>query len=159
AEEVLQQRPERVQAFLLHTSILDRLCGSLCDAVLGDSDASSEETLQYIEHANLFIIPLDNERRWYRYHHLFADLLRQRCKQSLAASTEYAQSLMSDLHTRAIQWYKDPGCDFEAFPHAGGGHDVERAERLLDGKGILLHFPGMVTAVLDWLGSLPTAVL
>jgi LuxR family maltose regulon positive regulatory protein len=76
-EEVLQQQPESIQTFLLRTSILDRLCGSLCDAVLLNPSVSGQETLEYIEHANLFLVPLDNERRWYRYHHLFADLLRQ----------------------------------------------------------------------------------
>src|SRR5207248_6865254 len=85
-EEVLQQQPESVQTFLLRTSILDRLCGSLCDAVLLNPSGSGQETLEYIEHANLFLVPLDNERRWYRYHHLFADLLRQRLQQRSASS-------------------------------------------------------------------------
>jgi len=81
-EEVLEQQSESVQAFLLRTSILDRLCGPLCDAVLLDPSASGQETLETLERANLFIVPLDNERRWYRYHHLFADLRRQRLQQS-----------------------------------------------------------------------------
>src|SRR5450759_2635607 len=84
-EEVLQRQSEPVQTFLLRTSILDRLCGPLCDAVLLDASASGQETLEYLERANLFVIPLDTERRWYRYHHLFADLLRQR-RQQIAAS-------------------------------------------------------------------------
>src|SRR6266581_1984504 len=86
-EEVLQQQPESVQNFLLRTSILDRMSGPLCDAVLLDATTSGQETLEYLERANLFIVPLDNERRWYRYHHLFADLLRQRLHQSTAASS------------------------------------------------------------------------
>ena len=86
-EEVLHQQPESVQTFLLRTSILDRLCGPLCDAVLLDPSASGQATLEYLERANLFLVPLDNERRWYRYHHLFADLLRQRLHQSAASST------------------------------------------------------------------------
>ena len=77
-EEVLHQQPESVQTFLLQTSILDRLCGLLCDAVTMDPSAAGQETLAYLERANLFIVPLDNERRWYRYHHLFAGFLRQR---------------------------------------------------------------------------------
>ncbi|MGB4975184.1 MAG: LuxR family transcriptional regulator, partial [Anaerolineae bacterium] len=77
-EEVLGQQTASVQTFLLRTSILDRLCGPLCDAVLGSPSASGQETLEYLERANLFLVPLDNERRWYRYHHLFGDLLRQR---------------------------------------------------------------------------------
>ena len=77
-EEVLQRQPESVQTFLLRTSILERLCGPLCDAVLQDSAASGQKILEATERANLFIVPLDDERRWYRYHPLFAELLRQR---------------------------------------------------------------------------------
>jgi LuxR family maltose regulon positive regulatory protein len=77
-EEVLQKQSESVQTFLLRTSILDRLCGPLCDAVLSNPSTSGQETLEYLERTNLFIVPLDSERRWYRYHHLFGDLLRQR---------------------------------------------------------------------------------
>src|SRR5437588_8497107 len=73
-EEVLQRQPESIQTFLLRTSILDQLCGPLCDAVLLSPTGSGQATLEYIEHANLFVVPLDNERRWYRYHHRFADL-------------------------------------------------------------------------------------
>ena len=100
-EEVLQQQPERIQTFLLRTSILDRLCGPLCDAVLLDPSASGQATLEYLERANLFLVPLDNERRWYRYHHLFAELLRQRLHQSIASSTEDAASQVNELHLRA----------------------------------------------------------
>ena len=77
-EEVLQGQPESIQTFLLRTSILDRLCGPLCDAVLDPPSAPGQDILAYLERANLFIVPLDNERRWYRYHHLFRDILRQR---------------------------------------------------------------------------------
>ena len=159
AEEVLQQQPERIQTFLLHTSILDRLCGPLCDAVLLDSSATGQETLEYLEHANLFIVPLDNERRWYRYHHLFADLLRQRLHQSITSSTGNVASRVNELHIRASQWYEDSGLEIEAFHHAAAANDIERAERLIDGKGIPLHLRGAVTAILDWLGSLPKTVL
>jgi LuxR family maltose regulon positive regulatory protein len=158
-EEVLHQQSERVQTFLLHTSILDRMCGPLCDAVLLDSSASGQETLAYLERANLFIVPLDNERRWYRYHHLFADLLRQRLHQSITSSTGDAESRVNELHIRASQWYEANGLEIEAFHHAAAANDIERAERLIDGKGIPLHFRGAVTAILDWLGSLPKTVL
>jgi LuxR family maltose regulon positive regulatory protein len=158
-EEVLQQQPESVQTFLLRTSILDRLCGPLCDAVLLDPSASGQETLEYLEHANLFIVPLDNERRWYRYHHLFADLLRQRLHQSITSSIGDAESRVAELHIRASQWYEDNGLDIEAFHHAAAANDIERAERLMEGRGIPLHFRGAVTAILDWLASLPTTVL
>jgi LuxR family maltose regulon positive regulatory protein len=160
-EEVLQQQSERVQTFLLRTSILDRLYGPLCDAILLDpsGSASGLETLEYLERANLFIVPLDNARRWYRYHHLFADLLRQRLHQSFASTTGDAESHLNELHIRASQWYEDNGFQLEAFQHAAIANDVERAERLIDGKGIPLHFSGAVTPILDWLESLPRMVL
>ncbi len=158
-EEVLHQQSEDVQTFLLRTSILDRLCGPLCDAVLLDPTASGQATLEYLEHANLFIVPLDNERRWYRYHHLFSDLLRQRLEQSLASSKGDAESRENELHIRASQWYEENGLHIEAFRHAAAANDVERAERLIQGDGIPRHFRGAVTAILDWLESLPTAVM
>ncbi len=158
-EEVLGQQPERIQNFLLRTSILDRMTGPLCDAVLLDPSASGQETLDYLERANLFIVPLDNERHWYRYHHLFADLLRQRLHQSIASSTGDAKSHVNELHIRASLWYEDHGLEIEAFHHAVAANDVERAERLIEGKGIPLHFRGAVTAILDWLESLPATVL
>jgi LuxR family maltose regulon positive regulatory protein len=158
-EEVLQQQSESVQTFLLRTSILDRLCGPLCDAVLLDPSASGQETLAYLEHANLFIVPLDNERRWYRYHHLFADLLRQRLHQSTASSKGDEMGGVAELHRRASAWYEDKGLELEAFHHATAANDVEHAERLIEGKGMPLHFRGAVTPVLNWLKSLPTTVL
>src|SRR5205085_11088361 len=117
-EEVLQQQSESVQTFLLRTSILDRLCGPLCDAVLLDPSASGQATLEYIEHANLFLVPLDNERRWYRYHQLFADLLRQRLQQRSASSTGDERDSVAELHMRASQWFEDNGLEIEAFHHA-----------------------------------------
>ena len=158
-EEVLQQQPESVQTFLLRTSFLDRLCGPLCDAVLLDPSASGQKTLEYLERANLFIVPLDNERRWYRYHHLFAELLRQRLRQSAALSVGDEREGVAELHIRASQWYEDNGLEIEAFHHAVAANDVERAERLIEGKGTPLHLRGLVTAMLDWLGSLPKSVM
>ncbi len=158
-EEVLGQQPERVQTFLLRTSILDRFCGPLCDAVVLDPSISGQATLEYLEHANLFIIPLDDERRWYRYHHLFADLLRQRLHQSTASSPGDEGSGMAELHLRASLWYEDHGLSLEAFHHAAAAHDVERAARLVEGDGMPLHFRGAVTPVLHWLESLPKTAL
>jgi LuxR family transcriptional regulator, maltose regulon positive regulatory protein len=159
AEEVLGQQSEHIQTFLLRTSILDRLCGPLCDAVLMDPSASGQATLAYLERANLFIVPLDNERRWYRYHHLFADLLRQRLQQSIASSTGAAESQVNALHIRASLWYEDQGLEIEAFHHAVAAHDVERAARLVEGKGMPLQFRGAVAPVLHWLESLPKTAL
>ncbi len=148
-EEVLQRQSESVQTFLLRTSILDRMCGPLCDAVLHASSASGQGTLEYLERANLFIVPLDNERRWYRYHHLFGELLRQRLGRNLTPEE------IAELHIRASVWYEDNGLDIEAFQHAAAADDVERAERLLEGKGIPLYVRGALVPVLNWFESLP----
>jgi LuxR family maltose regulon positive regulatory protein len=96
-EEVLERQPAGVQTFLLHTSILDRLTGSLCDAVTGQSGGRA--MLQWLEKANLFLVPLDEQCRWYRYHHLFADLLRQQLQAS-------QPDLVPELHRRASQWHE-----------------------------------------------------
>ena len=155
-EEVLQQQSEGVQAFLLHTSILDRMCGPLCEAVLRVPVGSGQETLEYLEHANLFIVPLDNERLWYRYHHLFSELLRQRLRQSTSSINK--EGGLAVYHIRASQWFEDNGLELEAFRHAVAANDIERAERLINGKGLYLPFRG-VADMLDWLESLPTTVL
>src|SRR2546421_9015813 len=158
-EEVLGQQSERVQTFLLRTSILDRMTGSLCDAVLLTPSGSGQETLEYIEHANLFLVPLDNERRWYRYHQLFADLLRQRLHQRSASSTGDEVGDVTELHCRASVWYEDHGLEIEAFHHAAAAHDVARAERLIEGEGMPLQFRGAGAPVLNWLESLPRTAL
>ncbi len=166
AEEVLRHQPKAIQAFLLRTSILDRLCGSLCDALIqGDSGsfpglgASGQETLEYLERANLFIVPLDGERRWYRYHRLFAELLRQRLEQSLAADKEGGETGAAALHIRASGWFENNGLPIDAFHHAAAAPDIDRAERLANGREMPRHFRGAVIAVLDWLASLPKNVL
>jgi LuxR family maltose regulon positive regulatory protein len=158
-EEVLQRQPDHVRSFLLQTAILDRLCGPLCDAVLLDPAVSGQEVLEYLERANLFTVPLDNERHWYRYHRLFADLLRQRLLQSAASSPEDRKKAVAGLHLRASEWYEGNGLEIEAFHHAASAHDVERAERLIEGNGMPLHFRGAVAPVLNWLESLPRSVL
>ena len=158
-EEVLGQQSESVQTFLLRTSILERLCGPLCDAVVSDPSASGQETLEYLERANLFLVPLDDERRWYRYHHLFAELLRQRLHQSAASSMGDEVRDVAELHIRASRWYEDNGWEIEAFQHAASANDVERAARLVEGEGMPLIFRGAVAPVLTWLESLPTTEL
>lgn len=152
-EEVLRRQPAHLQQFLLHTSILKRLSGPLCDALLPDLAQSGQECLAYLERANLFIIPLDDERRWYRYHHLFADALRQR-----ASSTIGGRSVdLNELHHRASQWYEANGFVLDAFHHATESGNVGRAEQLIE--RIPLHDRSAVTAVLTWLESLPSRVL
>jgi LuxR family maltose regulon positive regulatory protein len=167
AEEVLERQPEEVRAFLLRTSILERMCAPLCDAVLNDTSEaaalagspqsiSSQAMLEKLERSNLFVVPLDDERRWYRYHHLFADLLQRRLHQGTASPTRDG---VAELHRRASQWYEDKSLEIEAFEHAVAANDVERAERLIEGDGVPLHFRGAGASVLRWLESLPAAVL
>ncbi len=156
-EEVLGQQSESIQTFLLRTSILDRLCGPLCDSVLGSPSASGQETLEYLERANLFIVPLDDERRWYRYHHLFAELLRQRLQQSSSSGDE--KSGVADYHIRASVWFEDNDLMVEAFQHAAAANDIERAERLIEEGGIPLHFRSVATTILNWLEALPRSVM
>jgi LuxR family transcriptional regulator, maltose regulon positive regulatory protein len=158
-EEALQKQPDSIQTFLLRTSILERMCGPLCDALLTAPAGSGQKTLEHLEQINMFIIPLDNERRWYRYHHLFADLLRQRLLHSASSSAGDEKWSVDELHKRASTWYEDNGLQIEAFKHAAAANDIERAERLIDGKGIPLHLSGGVTPILDWLASLPTEVM
>lgn len=153
-EEVLQRQPDTVQTFLLRTSILDRLCAPLCEAVTGQKGAQA--SLAALEQANLFIVPLDDERTWYRYHHLFADLLRQRLLQSASTEGQDGGSV-SAYHLRASTWYEANGMDVEAFRHAAAAQDVPRAARLVEGNGMPLHFRGAVEPVLTWLASLPKA--
>lgn len=148
-EEVLHRQSEKVQQFLLRTALLDRMCDTLCDAVVEDIGGRGKETLAYLERANLFVIPLDNERRWYRYHHLFADLLRQRLLQSLIAAE------IPHLHKRASLWYEAHRLDAEAFHHAVASQDVDHAARLVEGEGMPLPFRGVIMPVLHWLDSLP----
>jgi len=149
-EEVLVQQPAAVQTFLLRTSILNRMCAPLCEAVVGDATTDAQATLAWLERANLFLTPLDNERRWYRYHHLFGDLLRQRLS---VASTPPE---VAALHRRASDWCEANGLLLDAFRHAVAANDIDRAAYLVEGKGMPLHFRGAVTPVLAWLTALPT---
>jgi LuxR family maltose regulon positive regulatory protein len=154
-EEVLHQQSESIQTFLLRTSILDRLCGPLCDAVLLDPSASGQETLEYLEHANLFIVPLDNERHWFRYHHLFADLLRQRLQRSSTLSTGKEKRGVDELHRRASEWYEHNGSAADAIRHALAAEDFARAADLVE-----LVMPGtdrsrQYATLLGWLKAIP----
>ena len=156
-EEVLQKLPDGVLHFLLGTSILERMCGPLCDAVLLDPDSSGQRTLEELDRANLFIVPLDNERRWFRYHHLFAELLRQRLRQSVCAADEAVNE--SGYHLRASQWYEDNGFEIAAFQHASAANDIPRAQRLMEKERMPLRYGGGAAIVLHWLKSLPASVL
>nr|WP_028596428.1 LuxR C-terminal-related transcriptional regulator [Paenibacillus assamensis] len=160
-EEVLRRQPANVQLFLMRTSILDRLCGFLCEAVMhsGDGkpsgqDDSGQTMLEYLERSNLFIVPLDNERRWYRYHHLFADLLRQRLRRHLIATSQNMNQSVAELHLRASEWYENHSFEIEAFHHAVAANHIEHAARLLVGNGMPLLFRGAAAPALTWLDSL-----
>jgi LuxR family maltose regulon positive regulatory protein len=152
-EEVLQRQPIEVQNFLLRTSILERMCGPLCDAFLDTQTASGQETLTYLERANLFIVSLDDERYWYRYHHLFGDLLRKRLKQNFTSEG------INNLQIHASEWYEKNGLILEAFKHAVAANDVDRANRLMEDKKMPLRLPGVPLIILNWLESLPKTLL
>ena len=149
-EEVLHQQPEDVQTFLLRTSILDRMCSPLCDAVLGSPSPNGQEILEYLEHANLFIVPLDDERRWYRYHHLFVDLLRQR----LGKPKEFAE-----FHLRASQWHEENGDLGAAFHHAIAAGDFVRAAGLAEAAWQGMNESFQSAAWLGWVKKLPDKLI
>ena len=141
-EEVLNRQPEEVRAFLLQTSILSRMNGSLCDAVTGRTD--SQQMLEQIERGNLFLIPLDDERYWYRYHHLFGDMLRNSLNRSQA-------NVIGDLHLHASIWFEQAGWLGEAIEHAFSGRDDERAAHLIEQYGDRLRLRRDVTLVQRYL--------
>jgi LuxR family transcriptional regulator, maltose regulon positive regulatory protein len=151
-EEVLGRQPENVQNFLLSTSILERMCGPLCDAVLLPQTASGQETLEYLEHTNLFIIPLDNERRWYRYHHLFAELLRHRLEQT-------SLDLVPTLHRRASIWLENESLIEEAVSHALASCDWEHAAKLIFHFAHRVHVQTNLPKLSSWLAALPEPVI
>ena len=151
-EEALNRQPAHIHDFLLSTSILDRMCAPLCDAVVNDDSYLAEDALAYIRNANLFLIPLDNERRWYRYHHLFGDFLRKRL-----GSVEDAA--LPELHIRASIWYEANGLAVEAFQHAAAAEDIDRAIRLVEGGGTPLYLRGFAHLALSWLQSLSTKAM
>jgi len=149
-EEVLQRHPERVRRFLLYTSVLDRLSGPLCDAVTELGGGNS--MLEALERGNLFVVPLDDRRRWYRYHHLFADVLHTRL---LDEQSEH----VPELHRRASVWFEQNGDPSEAIRHALAAADFPRAADLVE-----LAVPGSLrtrqeATLLAWLRSLPRALL
>ena len=151
-EEVLRQQPESLQMFLMRTSILDRLCGPLCDVVALNPSASGQETLDYLEHANLFVVPLDDERRWYRYHHLFAELLRHRLSQTSPA-------LAPKLHRQASAWFERENLIEESVAHAFAGQDWEYAANLIQHFAHTVHRQTNLTALGGWLAALPESVI
>jgi LuxR family maltose regulon positive regulatory protein len=149
-DEVLKGQPQELQTFLLETSILERMNGSLCDAV--SSQSQGHLTLESLREDKLFVVPLDDERQWYRYHKLFADLLYQRLRQT---HPEYVRT----LHGRASVWLEQNGLMLEAIEHALRAEDFERAANLIEqiAEETLLR-SGVVT-FLDWMDKLPGPVV
>ena len=145
-EEVLIQQPHRVKEFLLQTSILDRLNGSLCDAVTGQSEAATR--LVELERGNFFVVPLDDRRLWYRYHHLFADVLRTRLK-------EEHPELIRVLHRRASDWFASQSAASDAIQHAVVAGDLERAAELVELAVRPAQRSRQEATVLGWLRALP----
>lgn len=176
AAEVFERQPAQVQNFLLRTAILDRMCGPLCDVVLGlpgprqgrvDEEgttltvpeppspgvAASQGMLEELERNNMFVVPLDEERNWYRYHHLLGDVLRQRLARSVSAED------MASLHERASLWYETQGLVAGAIQHALMISDGLLAATLLERHALGVIVGGQVQTALDWLSRLPESLL
>lgn len=146
-EQVLERQVPGIQDFLLETSILDRFTAALCDAVRAGKD--SRQILEQIEQANLFLVSLDDERKWYRYHHLFADVLRVRLRDRLG------DARVAELHQRASEWYERQGLAAQSIHHALAAGDSGNAGRLIEHFGIPVALGGEVQSVLGWLNALP----
>jgi LuxR family maltose regulon positive regulatory protein len=149
-EEVLQRQPEPVRRFLLQTSILDRLCGPLCDAVTGHTGGRS--LLEVLERGNLFVVPLDDQRQWFRYHHLFADVLHARLIEEQA-------DRVSELHRRASAWFEQNEVPAEAIEHALLANDIERAAALIERVWLAMDLSYQSAAWLRWAQQLPDDVI
>ena len=141
--EVLRQQPAEIRTFLRQTSILERFSAPLCDAVTGQED--SRRFLAQIAQANLFLVPLDDQRRWYRYHSLFADFLR----------AELAGWEQRELHQRASRWHEAHGFTPEAIKHALAAKDLDAAERLIRSSVEETFSGGGFNTLLTWLNALP----
>jgi LuxR family maltose regulon positive regulatory protein len=150
SDEVLARQDASVQQFLLHTCLLERLSGPLCDTVTGQE--GSQAMLEALERANLFVVALDDERRWYRYHHLFAEVLRNHLQQAEPA-------LLPELHRRASAWYEKHMLPAEAVQHALAAPDAELAARLIEPIALSTGFQGQLNTVLEWMNALPEALM
>lgn len=148
-EEVLQRQSERVQSFLLHTSVLERMSGPLCDAMLHADDSAA--ILEQLEHANLFIVSMDSRREWYRTHRLLRDLLRRRLEVS-------ERDRVADLNERASLWYEEQGLIADAIHHALQGQDWERAACLVEQAAQPALMRGESATLMAWMEALPEQV-
>jgi LuxR family maltose regulon positive regulatory protein len=144
--EVLEGQPQQIRSFLLHTSVLGRLSGALCDAVLQTSGSAS--ILERMERENLFVVPLDMSRRWYRYHHLFGELLRAELRRS-------EPELVAGLHRRAAAWFEAEGLVDEAVRHLVAAGDIAKSADLIAGDWVNEFNGGGLSTVSGWLDLLP----
>lgn len=151
AEEVLKRQDDQTHSFLLQTSILSRMCASLCDSLVDVRSAQhpldGQSMLESLQMKNLFIIPLDEERRWYRYHHLFADALNRRLEYQFP-------ELLPKLYQRASEWYEKNGLIGEAIQCARSSGDQERVAQLVEQNGCYLLMSGEVLTLLNWLETI-----
>jgi len=146
-EEVLKLQPKNVCDYLMQTSILDHICGPLSESVIDFVPAGitdGQAILETLERMNLFVIPLDDERRWYRYHHLFADVLKKRLEQHFPDS-------LPILHLRASRWFGQNGLISEAVRHALTAGDQDRAIQLIEQNGPLLLIGGELANLNNWI--------
>jgi LuxR family transcriptional regulator, maltose regulon positive regulatory protein len=156
AQEVVDHQPEQVQTFLLQTAILDRLCGPLCSALNPDGqqdETSSQAILEQLEAANLFIVPLDPHRRWYRYHHLFASFLQARLQKA------YPPQKIAELHRLACSWLEANGYLYEAIPHALASQDFEHAVALINRVSEEMFKTSQLTTLKTWLAGIPQELI
>lgn len=149
-EEVLQRQPARMRSFLLQTSILSRLTGPLCDALTGDDDGAA--MLESLERSNLFVVPLDDQRRWYRYHHLFADMLAARLRDESRLS-------IGPLHRRASDWHEREGNLPAAVGHALLCEDPPRAGELIERAALAMFRDRHEATVRGWFDALPNELI
>jgi LuxR family maltose regulon positive regulatory protein len=149
-DEVFNRQSEDIQNFLIQTAILERLTSSLCDAVTGEDD--SQKRLESLEQANLFVVPLDQSRTWYRYHRLFAELLRHRLRKA-------EQKSLTDLHDRASQWFEQNNFVAEAVQHALAAQNWDRVARILSQVNTEMLKQGEAVTLVRWYGAIPNDVL
>jgi LuxR family maltose regulon positive regulatory protein len=152
-EEVLQRQPPEINTFLLKTSILEQMCGPLCEALLpGLNGGNGQAMLERLERANLFVLPLDDRRNWYRYHRLFADLLQRQLEQSYPVE-------IPDLHRRASLWFEAQVLPEEAIEHALLAGDFERAAGVIESAAEEMLMASQTTTLQRWVASLPGNVV
>lgn len=147
-EEVFNNQSDEIQRFWMETAILDRLCASLCAAVTNGSQESTQAVLDTLERDNLFLISLDDQRQWYRYHHLFQDLLKMRLKQRLPDQIQA-------LHRNAVRWYEANGWISEAVDHSIQGMDYDHAADLVEAHTFQLFAQGKLEQLMGWIQRLP----